>query len=369
MLLVIFFYILFAIQICYYIYYNRYFNKYTPYDINYLPAISVIICAKNEAENLKEFIPLIATQKYDKFEIIVVNDNSTDNTLTVLQELKQQYQNIEILTISEKIGNGKKYLIEKAVAIAKYDVLAFIDADCFPASGNWLNNMVTHLANYEIVLGVSPILYKKEYHHTVNIDMQQYETMQTYLQYIALANAQKPYMAVGRNMMIKKSCYQKLKWTKEEYFLASGDDDLMIQKLTTSSNTNTCSTLDEAFTYTAPKATYKKWCAQKLRHYTTGTKYKFKHQFILGIFLWSKFCFHTIFFLILILELKVYISVIIITYFIYHLIITHILKNIDNYYNKTIPFYKIIFLDFITVTNIIFLGLYSNILHKKTKWT
>ncbi|HND46402.1 MAG TPA: glycosyltransferase, partial [Chitinophagales bacterium] len=113
--------ILLLFQITYYLFFLYYFNKKSQLDsTTYTPSISVIICAKNEAENLKNNIPKIAQQTYSDFEIIVIDDNSTDKTSIVLEQLKSSISNLKSIKISEheKIGKGKKFIISEAVKIA-----------------------------------------------------------------------------------------------------------------------------------------------------------------------------------------------------------------------------------------------------------
>ncbi|MBK7669609.1 MAG: glycosyltransferase [Sphingobacteriaceae bacterium] len=63
--------------------------------------VSVIICARNEDENLTEFLPKILTQEYPEFEVIVVNDCSWDNTDTVIDEYARRFPNLKKITIKE----------------------------------------------------------------------------------------------------------------------------------------------------------------------------------------------------------------------------------------------------------------------------
>ena len=62
-------------------------------------SVSVIICAKNEAENLKKNLPKICNQNYDNFEVIVVNDRSWENTKEILINFKNKFTNLKIATI------------------------------------------------------------------------------------------------------------------------------------------------------------------------------------------------------------------------------------------------------------------------------
>src|SRR5690606_14859130 len=68
-----------------------------------LPPVSVIICAHNEQENLKQFLPQILEQEYPNFEVIVDNDYSTDDTKWILEDFKRQYAHLNVVDIKEHI--------------------------------------------------------------------------------------------------------------------------------------------------------------------------------------------------------------------------------------------------------------------------
>ena len=97
--------------------------------------ISVIISARNEAQNLRENLPSILTQKYPKFEVVVVNDCSSDSSDLVLEEFKAKYPNLKVVTITEHVRfkTGKKFALTLGIKAAANEHLLFTDADCQPA--------------------------------------------------------------------------------------------------------------------------------------------------------------------------------------------------------------------------------------------
>lgn len=346
---------LLTIQLCYYLFFYYYFNRESLFDKSYLSGISIIICAKNEAENLKKNLPEIARQDYPHFEIIVVDDDSGDNTQNVLEQLKNEIPFLKVIKINkgEKIGEGKKYIISKAVEITKNEVLVFTDADCFPVSRHWLKIMISYLKNYDIVLGIAPLVTQK---NNITAWLQYYETAQTALQYIALAKSGNPYMSVGRNMMLRKESYFKNTWTQEELELASGDDDLLIQKIATTGNTNTCTDCN-TFVFSPAKENYTQWTQQKIRHFSTGFLYQPKYKFGLGLFLSSK---------ILLYIFAIYNH----NYFLmlfYILFIQTIYFLIERKYKIKTEWQKIFLLDFVLVVNSLTLGM-INQLKIQNKW-
>ena len=122
--------------------------------------ISVIVCAKNEINNLRRLIPKLLEQEFSVFEILIVNDHSTDGSLELLRELDQKHHNFKFLNLTEQ--TGKKAGITAAIAMAQYDRLVFTDADCIPASKHWLRAMHSAFTpNAEIVLGYGAYLKLK----------------------------------------------------------------------------------------------------------------------------------------------------------------------------------------------------------------
>ena len=125
--------------------------------------ITVIICARNENENLKKNLPLVLNQKYDDFEVIVVNDRSWDNSIEILNNFKAKYSHLKIVDIPDnKTDNfGKKLAITIGIKAAKNNYLLFTDADCQPLSEYWINEMSKGFEKEKhIVIGVG--IYEKE---------------------------------------------------------------------------------------------------------------------------------------------------------------------------------------------------------------
>ena len=261
------------------------------------PKVSIVICARNEAENLEKNLPVVLQQDYPDFEVLVVNDGSEDETEEILKKNKSEISILKSITISpeEKIGSGKKYALQKGIQAASGEVILLTDADCIPASADWIKCMVRSLGEQKIVLGISP--YRKE--SSVLNSLAEYETALTAWQYISYCHAGIPYMGVGRNLCFYKDVFLQKKWTAEEMMLPSGDDDLFIQSMSNSGNTTTCSDKN-SFTYSTAPASWKSWFRQKKRHLATGYHYSMQHRFLLGTFLASKLILYLSFIILLI---------------------------------------------------------------------
>ncbi len=252
------------------------FQPETSDDGRQLP-VSIIICARNEAKNLKKNLPRFLNQNYRSFEIIVVNDHSTDNTREEVLNFKAKFANLHL--IDSKISlPGKKAALTQGIEAASFDLIAVSDADCCPASLDWLATMQRSIrGNCQIGLGYSPYYAEPGF---LNLFIR-YETAYTATQYLSFALAGMPYMGVGRNLVYHKTLFHQERGFHKHYHIASGDDDLFVNAVANESNTKII--IDKkAFVFSQPKVSWRGYYYQKSRHFTTATSYRFKHQMLLG---------------------------------------------------------------------------------------
>lgn len=256
--------------------------------------VSVIICARDEAENLARNLPGVLVQNYPStFEVVVVNDNSVDESKYVLVELKKTFKflNPVELTQQAKFIAGKKYPLFIGIKEAKHEIVLLTDADCVPSSENWIQKMQdAYHEGIEVVLGYGA------YHKTSGLlnKVIRFETFLSALNYLSFALAGLPYMGVGRNLSYKKELFFKNKGFSSINNIPGGDDDLFINKV--ADKTNTAVVIDhEAVTFSTPKRTWGEWVKQKHRHYSTAKFYKPIHKFLLGLFSFTQFVFYPLF--------------------------------------------------------------------------
>ena len=253
--------------------------------------VSVIICARDEAGNIAQNLPGILVQQYNTtHEIIVVNDNSYDDSKYVLEELQKTFKQLNIIELTQeaKMIPGKKFPLAIGVKSAKHEIVLLTDADCVPASENWIQSMQSSFDDQtEIVLGYSPYHKQKSFLNK----LVRWETFHTAIQYLSYALWGLPYMGVGRNLSYKKKLFYQHKGFSSHNNIPGGDDDLFVNMAANSKNTKI--NIDpDAFTLSKPATTWKKWITQKKRHYTTSRYYKKSHQILLGIFSLSQFLFY-----------------------------------------------------------------------------
>jgi glycosyltransferase involved in cell wall biosynthesis len=255
-----------------------------------LVPFSVIISARNEARNVIKYLPSILEQDYPTFEVIIIDDNSTDDTSKILNHFKGQYAHLHIIKIEHKKSAGKKEGLQRAIRNTKYEWLVFTDADCYPKSDQWLRKMASKCdEKTEIILGYSP--YSKE--NGLLNDFIRYETFMTAVIYGTFTLSGIPYMGVGRNMAYKKSTF--LNTVSKEKFekTASGDDDLAVNAMANSHNT-VLQFEEKARVISLPKTTFSDFIKQKTRHLSPSTHYKAGHQWLLGLLAMSQATFYPV---------------------------------------------------------------------------
>ena len=293
-------------------------------------SVSVIVCAKNEADNLKQFIPLIANQDYSNFEIVLVNDASIDNTYEVMEDLATKYDNITLVDVknNEAFWANKKYALTLGIKASNYDYLIFTDADCKPISKYWIKEISSNFTNQKtIVLGYGA--YIKVKNSFLN-KLIRFETLLTAIQYFSYAKFGLPYMGVGRNLAYRKDEFYKVNGFVDHMDVNSGDDDLFINKIATSENTAICYS-PYSITKSVPKTTFKDWFRQKRRHISTAKRYKLIHKLLLMEFYSSQILFWVLGILLFSINFKlpIVISVFILTILIKYLTIGFSAKKLN----------------------------------------
>lgn len=273
------------VQIWYYLHFFNRLVKYKPKpkEASQEYPVSVIICAKNEAENLVNNLPGIFFQDYrTTHEVLLVNDNSTDESKYILEEFQRKFKNLTVIPLKQEAKGipGKKFPLSVGIKSSRHEIVLLTDADCIPASEHWIQKMQDGYASgIEVVLGYGA--YKK-YPGLLN-KLIRFETFHTALQYFSYALAGKPYMGVGRNLSYRKETFLRNKGFSAINHIPSGDDDLFINMIAT--KTNTAIVIDkDAHTLSEPHTNWNSWMQQKNRHYTTAKFYKPVHKRLLSVY-------------------------------------------------------------------------------------
>ena len=262
-------------QIYFYLRYLRLGGKVTSQtdsDVQ-LPAVSVIVCAHNEYDNLQDYLSILLEQDYPCYEVIVVDDSSEDGSDLLLERWSRQYGNLyhTFVPHGARVLSNKKLALTIGIKAAHHDYLLLTDADCRPESKHWIREMMQGFANQqtEVVLGFSPYFEKKGLlNHIIG-----YDTLFNGLQYMGMARAGKPYMGVGRNLAYKRETFFSVGGFKGLLGNRAGDDDLFVNRIANAANTVVVNN-PNSIVWSVPKTTWREWFHQKRRHLSVSPQYR-----------------------------------------------------------------------------------------------
>lgn len=172
------------------------------------PSVSVIIVAKDESENLAKNLPFILSQNYPNYEVVVVNDGSTDKTEFLLKRLKEEHGHLysTFSPISYENESRRQKILSLTIAIkaASKDVLLFTEADAAPLSSDWIGSMMSNLTSEkDIVLGFCRYEANGGFWSRIAL----FDNLLFSLQYLSKAVKNKPFGGVYRNVAYRKKIF------------------------------------------------------------------------------------------------------------------------------------------------------------------
>lgn len=234
--------------------------------------ISVVVYAKNESENLRKHLPALLTQDYPEYEVIVVNDGSTDESDEVLKILEQEYKHLYHTYIPEeaKYLSRKKLALTVGIKAAKHKILLFTEANCEPLSTHWITSIAkAYRPNTEIVLGFCAYRYNKGLNHQLIA----YDNLLDGLRYLSSALKRHPFTGNGRNLSYRKELFFEHKGYQKSLGLHAGDDDLFVNESANRENTKVTYTPD-SITQMSKIEYFRVWREMKVSRAATQRFYK-----------------------------------------------------------------------------------------------
>jgi poly-beta-1,6-N-acetyl-D-glucosamine synthase len=183
--------------------------------------ISVIVPVRNEARNITSLLSALLSQEYSHFEIIIVDDHSTDDTGDVVIKFGSRVRFIK------NYGAGKKTAVSTGVAIAKGSVIVTTDADC-TMSSQWLTSINEVFSSPGVQMAIGPV---KIAQHDFFSTLQSIEFSSLIGSTAAMTAFQRPIMCNGANLAYRKSVFDEVNAYGDNLHIASGDDEFLMRKV------------------------------------------------------------------------------------------------------------------------------------------
>ena len=291
--------ILFIIQLIYYFglnnrihIRNKAVRKEEVHFTQEMPPLSVILYARNEADNLRKILPSILEQDYPQFEVIVINDASTDETEDVLGFMEEKYPHLyhSFTPDSARYISHKKLALTLGIKASKHDWLVFTESNCMPARRLLLILMARNFTSQtQIVLGYSGYDRTKGWLHK----RVAFDTLFQSLRYLCFALAGKPYMGIGRNMAYRKELFFQRKGYSTYLNLQRGEDDLFINLIATPSNTRVETDINATMRI-QPVYNYKEWKEEKISYMATARYYRGIQRYFSGFETFSRLLYYAV---------------------------------------------------------------------------
>jgi len=243
-------------------------------------SFSIVIAAKNEETNLPGLINSLNNLIYpkEKFEIILVDDNSNDNTFTLANELKKDIDNFNAYKISDKKLPGKKGALTFGIGRANNPYIMITDADCRPGP-NWLNIYSGYFEKgVDFLFGISPFIQNNTLINKISC----FENLRNSILTFTAAKLGIPYSASARNFGFKKTSFEKLNGYANTAETLSGDDDLLLREAVKNRFKIGIIINKDALVLSSAKNNFREYLIQKSRHTKTSIHYLLKHKILLG---------------------------------------------------------------------------------------
>ncbi len=250
------------------------------------PKVSVLISFRNEEDFVRSILESLLKQTYSNYELVLIDDRSSDGTYELLSEYAKKFpEKIRVVKIVEEKGKryGKKQAILRGAEIAAGEYFLFTDADC-EVPNTWIEEYLKVFTNgdYDFIAGYSP--YKEDGSFLSNLIS--FDTLLTSYLYLGFASWNRAYMAVGRNMGMKRELFFRLDFYEE---LATGIDDLSVQQAKKVFPLCT----EKSFVYSESLKTFSGYFRQQKRHLGSFSKYKFQYKMLLYFLLFSELMYLT----------------------------------------------------------------------------
>ncbi len=265
-----------------------FYKEYEP--VNYKP-VSVIVSSKNQLNDLRSNLIYFLDQDYPDFEVIVINDASSDGTDDYLEELKKKYDHLKVVTNTiqenDRFNKGKKFGITLAIKSATHDTLLFSDADSYPSSNQWIKKMQSSFSSKnQIVLAYSRLEKRKGLLNR----LLRYESLYEGLLSFSCTLCGFPLLAQRRNLGYDRALFFSINGFFSHLNLSRGVAKLFVDEASNTSNTTLCLS-PEGMTLSNKQKSYLEWFSDKRSDFHLAKQLRFSSLLLLGMNFFSQFSF------------------------------------------------------------------------------
>ena len=257
------------------------------------------VCSRDSLHYLTELIPAILKQDYPDFEIVIVNNCSTDETQMYLDDLERNEPRVKIVQLRQQLNffHGKKFPLSMGIKSAQNDLLVFTDPECIPDGDGWLRSM---MENYEkgteIAIGYC---YRKPKKGLADKVMRFIELIDG-LNYMSFALMGRPYTADGKCLSYRKTLFYKAKGFTSHYTVSAGDDSLFVND--NAKKGNTAVVIDPDNAIAAEPVNFRTWFLQKSYKCSAIPHYGFMTKLLLSVYPLTQVLFYASFIALLCLK-------------------------------------------------------------------
>ena len=273
-----------SIQLFYFLFvYGRFAFSNPTEEKEYTPPVSIIICSKNQVDHCKILVPLLMEQDYPNFEIVLIDDASTDDTLDVFENFEAQYKNIKLVKVEniEAFWGNKKFSMTLGIKAAKYEHLLFIEPNCLPATNQWIAEMASHFdADKSIVIGYSKLIKEKK--SLANMFMR-FENVWQAMHTFGFTQIGKPYRGSGSNLAYHRKEFFNVRGFNDHMKIRFGEDELFVNQASTGKNT-TFAISKDSFTLSKPEQNFSNWMQLKRKQLSLSKNFKSSDQIQLQLY-------------------------------------------------------------------------------------
>lgn len=253
------------------------------------PPVSIIITTRDQEYILSRQLPLILEQEYPEFQVVVVNNASSDETDDLLKNLQVKYPHLYHTFVPAGVQNisTKKMALTVGIKAAKYDHLLFTEANCIPSGNQWIASVMR-----QFVPGVSVVLSYSRYEKLKGVfsKLIAYDNLFQGMRYLGMAASRKPYMGIGRNLAYRKELFFSQKGYASHLNLNSGEDDLFVSDVAKRTNTRV-EVSPESVMNIATEDAKSHWKEARINQIYTSTYYKPMARFRNGVEVGSRYLF------------------------------------------------------------------------------